>query len=53
MLAKALTSALMLATLLVAGCAATSGPHINPGQPAPRCGPDQYVNASCSGGPPI
>jgi len=47
MLTKVLARTLLLATLLLAGCAAT------PGQPIPRCRPDQYVNASCSGGPPI
>ena len=54
------TTALLVATMLLAGCAGaptsaggTGTSAYGTGTSYPRCGPQSYVNADCYGGPPI
>jgi hypothetical protein len=47
------TTALLVATMLLAGCAGAPASAGGTGTTYPRCGPQSYVNADCYGGPPI
>jgi hypothetical protein len=52
LLSKVASAALMVASVLLAGCAASAMPEMNAVNPYQRCGASNYVNADCYGGPP-
>jgi hypothetical protein len=50
-LTRIATTAFLVATVLLAGCAGTSASGGSTGNVS-RCGPQSYANADCYGGPP-